>query len=141
MRVNTVIKWLHRFTTILLIIIVGGYLSYEYLMNSRNDDRLILKKDISENVTLYVTQYEGDGATVSDVCRYYLDDNKQTIEQIRERVPFLTTDNCHTEISGYGNTVNVKLTGRIYSFSNLTMFYAQEELIIPVININATGVR
>ena len=57
MRVNTVIKWLHRFTTILLIIIVGGYLSYEYLMNSRNDDRLILKKDISENVTLYVTQY------------------------------------------------------------------------------------
>ncbi|MBW9399787.1 hypothetical protein FHC51_08150 [Leclercia sp. EC_58] len=141
MRVNTVIKWLHRFTTILLIIIVGGYLSYEYLMNSRNDDRLILKKDISKNVTLYVTQYEGGGATVSDVCRYYLDDNTQTIEQIRESVPFLTSDNCRAEISGYGNTVNVKLTGRIYSFSNLTMFYAQGELIIPVININATGVR
>ncbi len=140
MGVNTIIKWLHRFTTILLIIIVGGYLSYEYLMNSRNDERLTLKKDISENVTLYVTQY-GGGATVPDVYRYYLDKKNQTIEQLRESEPFLVSDNGSAIISGYGNTINVKLSGRIYSFSNLTMFYAQENLVIPVINLTATGVR
>ncbi len=141
MHVSTAIKWFHRFTTILLIIIVGGYLSYEYFMNNRSDDRLMMTKDISENVTLYVTQYDGGGATVSDVCRYYLDNKKQTIEKIRESEPFLVSDNCHAEISGYGNTVNVKLSGHIYSFSNLTMFYTQEQLIIPVIHLNATGVR
>ncbi|MFZ3620375.1 hypothetical protein ACOYA6_14125 [Leclercia barmai] len=141
MRVNTAIKWLHRFTTILLIIIVGVYLSYEYFMNNRSDDRLMMTKDISENVTLYVTQYDGGGATVSDVCRYYLDNKNQTIEKIRDSEPFLVADNCHAEISGYGNTVNVKLSGRIYSFSNLTMFYVQEQLIIPVIHLNAAGVR
>ncbi|WP_231604208.1 hypothetical protein [Leclercia sp. J807] len=76
-----------------------------------------------------------------DVYRYYLDNKNQTIEQLRESEPFLVSDNGSAIISGYGNTINVKLSGRIYSFSNLTMFYAQENLVIPVINLTATGVR
>ena len=95
---------------------------------------------MTENVTLYVTQY-GGGATVPDIYRYYLDDKNQTIAHLRKSEPFLVSDNGSATISGYGNTVNVKLSGRIYSFSNLTMFYAQENLIIPVINLTATGVR
>ncbi|WP_333852354.1 hypothetical protein [Leclercia sp.] len=140
MHVSTAIKWLHRLTTVLLLVIVAGYFSYEYFMKSRSDDRLVIKKAISEKVTLYVTQY-GGGATVPDIYRYYLDDKNQTIEQLRKSEPFLVSDNGSAIISGYGNTVNVKLSGRIYSFSNLTMFYAQEMLVIPVINLTATGVR
>lgn len=140
MHVSTAIKWLHRLITILLLIIVAGYFSYEYFMESRSDDRLVMQKEISENVTLYVTQY-GGGATVPDAYRYYLDKKNQTIEQLRESEPFLVSDNGSAIISGYGNTINVKLSGRIYSFSNLTMFYAQENLVIPVINLTATGVR
>ncbi|MDU4840428.1 MAG: hypothetical protein E6X49_04670 [Leclercia adecarboxylata] len=140
MHVSTAIKWLHRLTTILLLIIVASYFSYEYFMKSRSDDRLVMQKEISENVTLYVTQY-GGGATVPDVYRYYLNNKNQTIEQLRENKPFLVSDNGNAIISGYGNTVNVNLSGRIYSFSNLTMFYTQEKLIIPVINLNAKGVR
>jgi len=140
MHVSTAIKWLHRLTTILLLIIVAGYFSYEYFMKSRSDDRLVIKKEVTENVTLYVTQY-GGGATVPDIYRYYLDDKNQTIAHLRKSEPFLVSDNGNAIISGYGNTVNVKLSGRIYSFSNLTMFYAQENLVIPVINLTAIGVR
>ena len=140
MHVSTAIKWLHRLTTILLLIIVAGYFSYEYFMKSRSDDRLVIKKEVTENVTLYVTQY-GGGATVPDIYRYYLNNKNQTMEQLRENKPFLVSDNGNAIISGYGNTVNVKLSGRIYSFSNLTMFYAQENLVIPVINLTAIGVR
>ncbi|MDK4744774.1 hypothetical protein QOY93_05225 [Leclercia adecarboxylata] len=140
MHVSTAIKWLHRLTTILLLIIVAGYFSYEYFMKSRSDDRLVIKKEVTENVTLYVTQY-GGGATVPDIYRYYLDDKNKTIAHLRKSEPFLVSDNGNAIISGYGNTVNVKLSGRIYSFSNLTMFYAQENLVIPVINLTATGVR
>ncbi len=140
MHVSTAIKWLHRLTTILLLIIVAGYFSYEYFMKSRSDDRLVIKKEVTENVTLYVTQY-GGGATVPDIYRYYLNDKNQTIAHLRKSEPFLVSDNGNAIISGYGNTVNVKLSGRIYSFSNLTMFYAQENLVIPVINLTATGVR
>ncbi|MGQ9450371.1 hypothetical protein ACP4QI_002615 [Leclercia sp. TB492] len=140
MHVSTAIKWLHRLTTILLLIIVAGYFSYEYFMKSRSDDRLVITKEVTENVTLYVTQY-GGGATAPDVYRYYLNNKNQTIEQLRENKPFLVSDNGNAIISGYGNNVNVKLSGRIYSFSNLTMFYAQENLVIPVINLTAIGVR
>ncbi len=140
MHVSTAIKGLHRLTTILLLIIVAGYFSYEYFMKSRSDDRLVIKKEVTENVTLYVTQY-GGGATVPDIYRYYLDDKNQTIAHLRKSEPFLVSDNGNAIISGYGNTVNVKLSGRIYSFSNLTMFYAQENLVIPVINLTAIGVR
>ncbi|WP_285111079.1 hypothetical protein [Leclercia adecarboxylata] len=140
MHVSTAIKWLHRLTTILLLIIVAGYFSYEYFMKSRSDDRLVIKKEVTENVTLYVTQY-GGGATVPDIYRYYLDDKNKTIAHLRKSEPFLVSDNGNAIISGYGNTVNVKLSGRIYSFSNLTMFYAQENLVIPVINLTAIGVR
>jgi hypothetical protein len=140
MHASTAIKWLHRLTTILLLIIVAGYFSYEYFMKSRSDDRLVIKKEVTENVTLYVTQY-GGGATVPDIYRYYLDDKNRTIEQLRKSEPFLVSDNGSAIISGYGNTINVKLSGRIYSFSNLTMFYVQENLVIPVVNLSATGVR
>lgn len=140
MHVSTAIKWLHRLTTILLLIIVAGYFSYEFFMKSRSDDRLVITKEVTENVTLYVTQY-GGGATAPDVYRYYLNNKNQTIEQLRENKPFLVLDNGNAIISGYGNTVNVKLSGRIYSFSNLTMFYAQENLVIPVINLTAIEVR
>lgn len=140
MHVITTIKWLHRLITILLLIVVAGYFSYENFMKSRSDDRLVMKKEISENVTLYVTQY-GGGATVPDIYRYYLDDKNKSIEQLRKSEPFLISDNGSAIINGYGNTINVKLTGRIYSFSNLTMFYAQENLVIPVINLTAAGVR
>lgn len=141
MHVSTAFKWLHRSTTVVLLILVGGYFLQSYIEDNRRDELLVIKNKITNSTTLYVTKYERGGATVSEIYRYYLSDNTQPYEKVIEGNPFLVSDKSDALISGYGNTINVKLTGKIYSFSNLTMFYSQDNLIIPVININATGER
>jgi hypothetical protein len=88
-----------------------------------------------------VTRYEGGGATVSEIYRYYLGDDRQTLKQLNESEPFLVSDNGAATVSAYGNTVNITLTGRIYSFTNSTLFYSQGVAVMPVINLNANGVR
>ena len=111
------------------------------MMNGPSDDVLAGKKQLSENVTLYVTKYNSGGATVSEVYRYYLGDDRQTLKQLNENEPFLVSDNGAATVNAYGNTVNITLTGRIYSFTNSALFYSQGVAVIPVINLNATGVR
>ncbi|SCB73694.1 hypothetical protein GA0061070_100132 [Kosakonia oryziphila] len=44
MRASMVIKWLHRMTTASLLLLVGGYLAYQYIMNSSSDDVLAGKR-------------------------------------------------------------------------------------------------
>lgn len=141
MHASTVIKWLHRITTATLLVLVAGFLLYQWMINSHNDDSLFSKKQISASMTLYVTRYEGGGATVSEVYRYYLDNPEQTIDELNKSEPFLVTDNAAAVVSGYGNTVNITLTGKIYSFSNSTLFYAGDSAVMPIINLHAKGVR
>lgn len=141
MRGSMVIKWLHRFITLALLIIVGCYLAYQYLMHAPNDDTLAIQKPISESITLYVTKYNGGGATVSDVYRYYLAPKDQTLKELQENEPFLVSDKGDAAISGYSDTVNVKLAGRVYSFNNSVLFYSNGVAVMPVINLNATGMR
>ncbi|WP_342322328.1 hypothetical protein AAEY27_18865 [Kosakonia sp. BYX6] len=138
---KAVYKWLHRVTTVSLLVAVGGFLLYQRVMDGPRDDSLIGKKKISESVTLYVTKYDGGGATMSDVYRYYLADDKQTIEQLNNSEPFLVSDTGGAAVNGCDKRVNVKLTGRVFSFSNSTQFYSGETAMMPVIDLNATGVR
>lgn len=135
-----VIKWLHRLLTIALALMVGGFLFYQFYINGQPDDSLAFKKQVSGNVWLYITKYSGGGATVSDVYRYYLDgpiaDDAQVMNIISGRQPFLVTDTDNAAVTGYASTVNVKLTGRVYSYTNSDVFYVDGVAILPVININ-----
>ncbi|YCI82132.1 hypothetical protein M1D83_02690 [Enterobacteriaceae bacterium] len=140
MHVSTAIKWLHRVVTLLLIILVGGYLAYRYSMNSPPDDSLWLKKSLSQDTTLYITRYNGGGATVSDVYRYYLADDTQTLQQLGESQPFLISDTGNASVSGHDDSINVVLTGRVYSFSNSMVFYREGKAVMPLITFHATGV-
>ncbi|WP_313385789.1 hypothetical protein [Pantoea sp.] len=105
---STVIKWLHRALTALLLLIVVGYATIHY----------------------------------SDVYRYYLDTKQQgnPREHLKKRTPFMVADTGSARITGYGSHVNVTITGRIYSFTNSDLFYAGNVAILPVIDLNATGV-
>lgn len=141
MCVSMAIRWLHRAVTVVLFVPVMGYLACLYMINGTKDDSLERKTQLSDSITLYVTQYNGRETTVSKVYRYYLGDNSLTLNQLRDMRPFLVTDNDQIVVSGYGNTVNVKLTGRVYSFSNYVLFFAQSEAVMPVINLNSIGVR
>ncbi|WP_320459482.1 hypothetical protein [Lelliottia sp. CFBP8978] len=138
-----VIKWLHRLLTIVLALMVGGFLLYQYYINGQPDDSLAFKKQVSGDVWLYVTKYNGGGATVSDVYRYYLDgpiaDDSQVMKAISERQPFLVSDTDSATVTGYASTVNIRLNGRVYSYTNSDVFYVNGVAILPVININAYG--
>lgn len=134
------IKWLHRLTTLFLFILVSGFFICESTMNGPKESSLAWKRQISENTTLYVTKYNG-GATVTDIYRYYLGDERQTLKQLNKRAPFLVSDNDAATVIASGNSINITLTGRVYSFTNSTLFFSQGVAVMPVINLKATGVR
>ncbi len=45
------------------------------------------------------------------------------------------------QVTGYGNHLNVTLTGRVYSFTNSDLFYSDGVAIMPVISFTANGSR
>ncbi|MRS88908.1 hypothetical protein GJV04_02490 [Enterobacteriaceae bacterium RIT714] len=143
MRGSKVIKRLHGLLTITLALLVVSYLLFQHYVNGKPDDSLAFKKQVSGDLWLYVTKYNGGGATVSEVYRYYLDgpitDESKVMNAISDRQPFLVSDTDSANVTGYASTVNVKLTGRIYSFTNSDVFYVNGVAVTPVININANG--
>ncbi|WP_395306439.1 hypothetical protein [Enterobacter sichuanensis] len=80
---------------------------------------------------------------MSDVYRFYLDkDNSGNImKDLEDRSPFLEANTSTVTASAYENTVNVKITGKVYSFTNSDLFYADGIAIMPVINLIANGTR
>jgi len=140
MPINTTIKWGHRTLTsvLLLIVITGGLLWYSE--NAPRDDRLISQKQLTGDVWLYVTKYQNAGATDSDTYRYYL--NKRLSEPMRvlnKTAPFLRADTGDATITAVGDRVLVKLTGKVYSFSNSAFFYDGKTPVMPRVDLNATA--
>jgi hypothetical protein len=131
--------------TAILLLLVSGYAIYQYFFNTRSDDVFVSKQKLSDNVWLYITKYDEGNATVANIYRFYLDkDNGKTdvIEALKKRMPFLETNtSAVVTASAYGNTVNIKVTGKVYNFTNSDLFYADGIAIIPVINIIANGTR
>ena len=144
MQKKSVIRTLHGVLTAVLLMLVGGYATYHAILSKPPHDVLVKKQRLSDSIWLYVTKYDEGNATVSDIYRFYLDKNKENtdlIEYLKERIPFLETNTLSVVATGYGNTVNIKVTGKIYSFTNSDLFYADGIAVMPVINIMAYGTR
>ncbi|MEX9250960.1 hypothetical protein [Pseudenterobacter timonensis] len=143
MHANTVIKRLHCLLTAILLIVVCSFLAYQHFFNAPPHDSFVSKQKLSDTVTLYITKYDEGGATVSEVYRYYLDkDNSGNVmKALKDRSPFLEANTGSVTASAYGNTVNVRITGKVYSFTNSDLFYANGITILPVINLIANGTR
>lgn len=144
MHARSVIKNLHYMLTTSLLLLVGGYTAYHGFFNTPPQDVFISKQKLSNSVWLYVTKYDEGNATVADIYRFYLDkdlENKGIINALKERSPFLETNTNAVTATAYGNTVNVKMTGKIYNFTNSDLFYADGIAVMPVINISANGIR
>ncbi|WPU23635.1 hypothetical protein RI049_02405 [Cedecea neteri] len=63
------------------------------------------------------------------------------MEHLKSRAPFLVSEVSNAQVTGYGSHVNVKLTGRVYSFTNSDLFYSDGVAIMPVISFTANGGR
>lgn len=74
MQSSTVIKILHRTLTLvlLLLLLVICFGLYHYSLSKPYDDRLYASKQLNDDTWLYITQYQGGNAIVSNVFRYYL---------------------------------------------------------------------
>jgi len=124
--------------------LVSGYVAYQYFYNTPPHDIFISKQKLSDSIWLYVTKYDEGNASVSDIYRFYLDKNEENIdiiEKLKERSPFLETNTPAVTASAYGNTVNIKITGKVYSFTNSDLFYVDGIAVMPIINIVANGIR
>lgn len=143
MQNNTLIKRLHMALTGIVLVLAAGYALYQFAFNGAPDDALYAQQRITESTFLYVTKYQGGGATVSEVYRYYLDSDLpgDPMAHLKERSPFLVTDVGNAKVSGYGAHINVVLTGRVYAFTNSSLFYAGGATVMPVITLTAQGVR
>lgn len=139
-----VIKKLHCLLTAVLLMIIGGYAAYQYWFNLPPNDVFVSKQKLSNNVWLYITKYDQGNATVTDFYRFYLDKDEgstDVMEALKRRTPFMEAQTKNITASGYGNTVNIKVTGKIYSFTNSDLFYSDGIAITPVINLIANGAR
>lgn len=144
MLASTVTKKLHGMLTVVLLLLVGGYAAYYSFFNSPPHDTFVGKQKLSDSVWLYVTKYDEGNATVSNIYRFYLDKdlgNSDVTNALKDRSSFLETNTDAVTATAYGNTVNVKMTGKIYSFTNSDLFYENNVAVMPVINITANGVR
>lgn len=136
---NMAIKWAHRLLTALLLLMVLGYAVYQHYIGPPYKDALFTSRQLNENTWLYVTKYQGGGATVSDVYRYYLSGKiiGDAVKALGEMPPFLTADTGSAKINKIGNLVTVRVTGKVYAFSN-SVFYTSDGLdVIPVIELYA----
>lgn len=142
MQSSAVIKWLHRLVTAALALFVSAVVLSYYDERLAPNDALFAQRKIAEGLYLYVTQYRGGNTTVSDVYRYYLDGepHADVLNNLKKRHPFLTADIGNATVTGYGAHVNVRITGRVYSFTNSDLFYANGAAVMPVISITANGV-
>ncbi|MCU5773173.1 hypothetical protein N5923_14790 [Erwiniaceae bacterium BAC15a-03b] len=120
------------------MVIVGGLVWYSG--NAPRDDRLVSQKQLSESVWLYVTQYQDAAATDSDVYRYYLNKHlSDPMKVLQKSGPFLQADSGDATVTAIGDHVLVKLTGKVYSFSNSAFYYDARTPVMPRIDLNATA--
>ena len=141
MQSSTVTKKCHCLLTAILLLIVTGLSLYHYFNQAVPDDALFAQRKITDSTYLYIIRYKGGGATVSEVYRYYLDGRLQgdILHHLKDRRPFLISEVANASVSGYGAHINVRLSGRVYAFTNSDLFYSEGIAVIPVINFTANS--
>lgn len=137
------IKWMHRLLTAVLLVLVVGNVAYRYYLGPPYDDTLYQTRQLNDDTWLYVTKYQGGGATVPEVYRYYLagEIQQDVLTALGKTAPFLTSDSDDASVTKVGNRVTVRIAGRIYDFSN-SVFYTSDGVdIIPSIELYSNRSR
>lgn len=117
MQIGMVTKWAHRLLTAILLVMVVGLAGYWYATRDTYDDKLYSKKQLTDEIWLYVTEYQNAGATDTDVYRYYLNGSLDgdPINVLSQSTPVLTADRADATIRGEGNRVTINFSGKVYS--------------------------
>lgn len=118
---KTAIRWIHRFVTLALLILVLGFIWLNHQPDPRKGDELQRIYKLSDSVWLYMTVNDKGGATVPIVYRYYLSKEipgkkREIIRELATHVPFLEGTGTITDASiGSNGQVNIAYSGQIFS--------------------------
>lgn len=140
---STVIKWIHRLLTTVLLVLVVGNVAYRYYVGPPYNDALFKTQKLNDDTWLYVTKYQSGGATVSEVYRYYLagEIQKDILKVLGNTAPFLTSDSDGASVTKVGNQVTVRITGRIYDFTNAVLYTSDGVDVMPTIEVYGINSR
>ncbi|VEI62281.1 hypothetical protein [Serratia rubidaea] len=136
---KTVIKWFHYALTAVLLSVVIGFV----MLNADGDEpagtRLVSTQQLSDSTWLYVTEYSGGGATVANSYRYYLSGKlKGNVNaSLTKQVPFLVAAGSAANVSADGDTISIKYSGRVFSFSNSVVYEGNGETQMPHLRFEA----
>ena len=118
---RTAIKWIHRLVTVVLLILVAGFIWLNHQPNPRSGDVLQRAYKLSDNVWLYMTVNDRGGATVPTIYRYYLSreiaaKDADVIQQLATKRPILEGTGSITEaFIDKNGEVSIAYSGKVFS--------------------------
>ncbi|AVJ16076.1 hypothetical protein CLM71_02445 [Serratia sp. MYb239] len=133
MPLKTVIKWFHYSLTAVLLIVVIGFVILNADGDKMTGTRLVSSQQLSDSTWLYVTEYSGGGATVANSYRYYLSGKLEgnVNASLAKQVPFLVAAGSAANVSADGDIINIKYSGRVFSFSNSVVYEVNGKTQMP----------
>lgn len=121
---RTVIRWLHRFVTLALLVMIIGFVWLNHRPDPRNSDELQRVYKLSDGVWLYMTVNSRGGATMPTIYRYYLSQeiagsNTEIIQQLTQKSPVIEGTGSLTSAGIDKNgEVNLSYSGKIISIQD-----------------------
>ncbi|MCE9992213.1 hypothetical protein LZ633_09435 [Enterobacter asburiae] len=116
---KTAIKWVHSAVTVVLLIVVLGFIWLNHSPDPRSGDRLQRAYKLSDSVWLYMTVNDQGGATVPTLYRYYLSNklkgnDEDILVQLATKSPVIvgTGSITHAE-AGKNGEVNIAYSGKV----------------------------
>lgn len=128
MHASTVIKWLHYFLTVGLLLLVVGFVVLNHETDYRDGDTVQNSHRISDHLWLYVTRSDNGGATVPVVYRYYLADEfhgatGSRADWLKQMIPFLEGNGSISAMTQQADhTVKVIYRGDVLSLDTATTY-------------------
>lgn len=120
---KTAIKWGHRAVTLILLVLVVGYLLLNDQPNTRANDDLQRAYQLSDHQWLYMTMSRDGGATVPTVYRYYLSGqlrgtHAEIVRQLSEVTPVIegtgSVSEARVDQDGY---IEMTYSGKVISLN------------------------
>lgn len=123
-----VIKWLHRFATLALLLLVVCFWWLNQSGDNPAGDDLLRTQKINDHMWLYMTESQSGGTTVPFHYRYYLagdlkGSNSEIVKSLAEGFPFISGSGTIADVStSTDNRVTVKYSGNVFSLSNTASY-------------------
>jgi len=123
-----VIRWLHRFVTLALFLLLMGFWWLNQSGDNPAGDKLLRTQKINDHMWLYLTESQSGGATVPFHYRYYLagdlkGSNSEIVKNLAESFPFISGSGTIADIStSADNRVMVTYSGNVFSLNNTASY-------------------